>query len=198
MLRILLATNNRGKLVEIKDLLKDLDIDLVMPSQLGLKLKVKETGQSYTENSALKGQAFAQASGLLTLADDSGLEVEALDGQPGIRSARFAPQPDATDADRRAYLLQQLQAKPQPWRARFYCVAAIVSPDGRIDFTQGECPGEIIPKEQGHFGFGYDPIFFIPSMGKTMAELSMAEKNLISHRAKAVKAITPLLVDRLR
>jgi len=197
MLRLLLASNNRGKLVEIKDLLKDLDVDLVMPSQLGLTLKVKETGQSYAENSALKGQAFAQSTGLLTLADDSGLEVEALQGLPGIRSARFAPQPDATDADRRAYLLQQLQTKPHPWLAKFCCVVALVSPDGFTDFAQGECPGEIISQERGHFGFGYDPIFFIPSLGKTMAELSMAEKNQISHRARAIKSIIPLLVDRL-
>ena len=198
MLRLLLASNNRGKLVEIKDLLKDLDIDLVMPSQLGLTLKVKETGQSYAENSTLKGQAFSQSTGLLTLADDSGLEVEALHGLPGIRSARFAPQPDATDADRRAYLLLQLQTKPHPWHAKFCCVVALVSPDGHTDFAQGECPGEIISQERGHFGFGYDPIFFVPSMGKTMAELSMAEKNQISHRARAIKSIIPLLVDRLR
>jgi len=198
MSKILLASNNKGKLDEILALLADLDIELVTPAGLGLNMEVAEDGQTYAENAARKGLAFAQAANLLTLADDSGLEVDALNGAPGLYSARFSPKPGATDADRRAYLLAQLVDIPQPWKARFRCVIALATPSGEVKFSEGICPGEIIPEERGPNGFGYDPIFLLPELGHTMAQLEMHEKNQLSHRARAVLAAKPLLVELFR
>lgn len=190
---LLLGSENRGKLVEIQSILADLDLKLVLPGDMGLHLDVDETGQTYAENAALKAQAYQRASGLVTLADDSGLEVEALDGAPGIHSHRFSPLPQANDADRRAYLLVLLQGKPRPWRARFYCAVAVAVPAGQVYFFEGECQGEIIPDERGQDGFGYDPIFYIPQYSATMAELGRGVKNQISHRGRAVRAAQPML-----
>jgi XTP/dITP diphosphohydrolase len=162
-----------------------------------LNIEVDETGQTYVQNAALKALAFAKATGMLALADDSGLEVDALGGLPGLHSARFAPQPGAQDADRRAYLLERLQGNPRPWLARFRCVIAVAREAERPRFAEGVCQGEIIPEERGQNGFGYDPIFLIPDLGKTMAELSMEEKNQLSHRARAVLAARPILVEML-
>lgn len=198
MSRILVATQNAGKLEEIQALLEDLPVELVTPAQLNLDLTIAETGSTYAENAALKAVAYASASGLLSLADDSGLEVDALDGQPGLHSARFAPWPGASDADRRTLLLEKLRLKPRPWFARFRCVVAVASPSGEVQFAQGICPGEVIPEERGANGFGYDPIFFIPQMRKTMAELDMAEKNTLSHRGRAVQAAVPILLKILK
>jgi XTP/dITP diphosphohydrolase len=152
---------------------------------------------TYAENAAKKALAYAHASGMLTMADDSGLEVEVLNGAPGILSARYAPQMNATDADRRSYLLKQLLPYPRPWTARFHCTVALSTPDGSLYFSEGICLGEIIPEERGLNGFGYDPIFLIPAMGKTMAELGMDEKNRLSHRGQAVLAIQPVLLSLL-
>ncbi|HBX68846.1 MAG TPA: non-canonical purine NTP pyrophosphatase, RdgB/HAM1 family [Chloroflexi bacterium] len=193
MPQLLIATNNRGKQEELHSLLRDLKVALVTPADLGLTLEVAEDGTTYQENAAKKARAFAQASGLIVLADDSGLEVDALDNAPGLYSARYAPQPNATDADRRTYLLTQLQSYNRPWKARFRCVVAIGTPAGALEFAEGICPGEIIPEERGDHGFGYDPIFLLPSQGKTMAELSMDQKNQLSHRALAVQAAKPKL-----
>ena len=195
--RLLIATNNPGKIKEIYALLDHLDLELISPKQLSLNIKVEENGKSYAENAALKGKAFAKTAGILTLADDSGLEVEKLNSLPGIYSARFAPQEHATDADRRSYLLDQLSGIPRPWIARFKCMVALVSPYGETAFAQGTCQGEINPKERGRNGFGYDPIFWIPELSRTMAELSMFEKNQFSHRAKAVKAAIPSILEML-
>jgi len=197
MSKLLIASNNQGKLLEIKALLVDMDVELLTPVQLRINIEVDEVGKTYAENAALKGRAFARASGLLTLADDTGLEVDALTGLPGLRSARFAPQSDATDADRRAYLLERLQGMPRPWLARFRCTVAIVAPSGKARFTEGVCEGEITPQESGRHGFGYDPIFMVSALNRTLAELSMEEKNRISHRARAVRAARPILEDLL-
>ena len=197
MLKLLVATNNRGKVMEILPLLEDLEIELVTPDQISLELHVDETGRTYAENAALKGVAFAKATGLLTLADDSGLEVDALDGRPGLHSARYSRKPGATDADRRAYLLHNLRGRPQPWTARFRCVIALVSAAGEVQFTEGVCEGQIIPDERGQNGFGYDPIFLLSELGRTMAELTRDEKNRLSHRARAVLAARPLLHNLL-
>lgn len=196
MAKILVATANRGKLGEIQALLAELPLALVIPSDLGLSLEVAETGDTYAVNAALKATAFARLSGLLALADDSGLEVDALGGLPGVRSARFSPLPGATDADRRSYLLQELAGKAPPWKARFHCTVALADPAGEVVFFDGDCPGEIIPTERGTNGFGYDPIFLLPGLGRTMAELSMDEKNQLSHRARAVRAAIPTLRQR--
>jgi len=197
MPKLLLATNNAGKQKEIHSLLKDLAFDLVTPFELNLDLEIEEDGTTYKENAAKKAVAFAQASGLISLSDDTGLEVVTLGGAPGLYSARYAPKPDAEDADRRAYLLEQLHSLPQPWKACFRCVIAIATPTGELKFTEGICPGVIIPNERGTKGFGYDPLFLIPSTGKTMAELSMDEKNRLSHRALAVLEAQPTLLKLL-
>ncbi|MGD2157440.1 MAG: RdgB/HAM1 family non-canonical purine NTP pyrophosphatase [Anaerolineales bacterium] len=197
MVDLLLATSNPGKIREMRALLRDLNLVLVTPRELGLDLKVTEDGKTYAQNAAKKAVHFARAAGLLTLADDSGLEVDALDGLPGLRSARFAPWPNATDADRRAYLLAELGDKPRPWTAQFRCVVAIALPEGQIQYAEGMCLGEIIPEERGEEGFGYDPIFLLPSLGMTMAELNMTQKNRLSHRARAIHEARPILVKML-
>jgi XTP/dITP diphosphohydrolase len=197
MQKLLIATNNRGKTKEFQALLSGLDVELVTPKDIGLELDVHEDGQTYEENAGKKAVAFSKASGLLSLADDSGLEVDALDGAPGLYSARYHPKPGATDADRRAYMLENLSGKPRPWTAHFHATVAIGLPDGQVLFADGNCYGEIIPEERGNNGFGYDPIFFIPEIGKTMAELSMDEKNRLSHRALAVKNALPILQKAL-
>lgn len=193
MHQLLVATGNPGKLIEIQSLLDGIDVLLTTPDALEISLVVDEIGNSYEENAALKAVAFARASNLVTMADDSGLEVDALHGLPGIRSARFSPLPHANDADRRAYLLDKLRAHHRPWNAHFHCTVAIATPPGKIYYAQGNCPGEIIPDERGSNGFGYDPIFLLPEVGLTMAELSMEQKNRLSHRARAVKASLPIL-----
>jgi XTP/dITP diphosphohydrolase len=193
MKQMLVATHNPGKLLEIQALLRKLEISLVTPGELGISLMVVEDGDTYEENASLKARAFSQASGLVTLADDSGLEVDALAGLPGIRSARFSPLPHASDADRRARLLALLTGHPRPWTAHFHCTVAIATPQNKLYYTQGNCPGEIIPQERGSNGFGYDPIFQLAEIGLTMAELSTAEKNQRSHRARAMKAALPVL-----
>src|SRR4030042_836661 len=149
MMRLLVATNNKGKLSEILSLLDGLSLDIITPEKMGITLDVAENGNTYEENASLKAIAFARASGLVTLADDSGLEVEALGGLPGVRSARFSPLPNATDADRRAYLLDLLQSHLRPWSAHFHCTVAIATPQDKIYYAQGNCPGVIIPEERG-------------------------------------------------
>lgn len=193
MNKLLIATNNDGKVRELQELLKNLEIDLVTPSDIQLELDVVEDGSTYQENAAKKAVAFAQASGLIALADDSGIEVDALDGAPGLYSARYSPKPNATDADRRAYLLQNLKDKPRPWKAHFHATIAIATPQGEVQFSEGNCYGEVIDKERGAGGFGYDPIFLLPELGRTTAELTMEEKNRLSHRALAVLSAIPIL-----
>jgi XTP/dITP diphosphohydrolase len=198
MNQLLLATNNKGKVKEIQDLLKDTGIELVTPEQINLDLDVIEDGNTYAKNATKKAVAFARASGLISLADDSGLEVEALDGAPGLYSARYGSQNGErlSDKGRRIYLIQNLQGKLRPWTARFHATIAIALPNGETYLAEGYCEGEIIPEERGSGGFGYDPIFLLSELGKTMAELSMEEKNRLSHRARAVmnaKAILEML-----
>jgi XTP/dITP diphosphohydrolase len=186
--KMLLATNNPGKLGELKALLAGLrEVELASPADLGIHLEVRETGKTYTENAILKAKAFAAESGLVSLADDSGLEVDALEGAPGLYSARYSPKPGATDADRRAYLLENLSGKERPWRARFRAAIAVAVPGGDVYTAEGVCEGQIIPQERGGGGFGYDPIFLLAGYSKTMAELDEEEKNRVSHRARAVR-----------
>ena len=187
-LPLLIATNNKGKVKELQDLLKDTRIAFVTPMQIDLDLDVIEDGQTYAENANKKAVAFARASGLISLADDSGLEVNALNGAPGLYSARYGSTDGVklSDAERRAFLLRNLQDEPRPWTARFHATIAIAVPNGETHFAEGFCEGEIIPEERGTGGFGYDPIFLLSELGKTMAELTMEEKNRLSHRARAV------------
>jgi XTP/dITP diphosphohydrolase len=194
--RLLIATNNAGKAEEIQAVLHELDVELVLPKDIGLELEVAEDGQTYAENAVKKAFAFSKASGLIALADDTGLEVKALDGVPGLRSNRFGPEP-FTDENRRAHLLRELNGKPRPWVARFQATVAIAGPDGGIQTVEGICPGEIIPEERGEGGFGYDPIFLLENQNKTMAELEMDEKNRLSHRGQALRKAIPILVKLL-
>ncbi len=191
MAKLLLASTNPGKLLEIQDLLPG--FELLLPQTLSLDLEVEETGHTYAENAGLKARAYCQVSGLPALADDSGLEVDCLDGAPGLHSARYAGRHDASDADRRALLLRNLDGCPRPWQAHFHCTVAVAIPGGQVFFADGDCPGEIIPEERGSNGFGYDPIFLLPELGLTMAELSRDQKNQLSHRARAVKAALPII-----
>ena len=196
--RLLIATSNRGKMQELRALLGDIDLALVTPEEIGLRLVVMEDGRSYRENAEKKAVAFARTSGLPTLADDSGLEVDVLGGDPGLHSARYLAKPGATDADRRAFLLRNLRDKPQPWKAHFRAAVAISSPNGTTGSAEGECRGRIIPEERGTNGFGYDPIFLVDGMDKTMAELDPQDKNRLSHRGKAVVKARPMLLQLVR
>jgi len=190
MKKLLIATNNKGKVKELQDLLKDTEIELITLAQINLDLDVVEDGQTYAENATKKAVAFAQASGLISLADDSGLEVDALDGAPGLYSARYGSSDGhpvkLSDGERRTFLIKNLQLKPCPWTARFHATIAVAIPNGELHLAEGICEGEIISEERGTGGFGYDPIFLLSGLEKTMAELSMDEKNRLSHRARAV------------
>ena len=194
IMKLLIATHNPGKIREFRLLLAPLGAELCFPSDLGLHIKVVEDGSTYADNASRKALAFVPASGLITLADDSGLEVDALGGAPGIRSARYAP---GRDTDRVAALLSQLRDVPWEQRAaRFRCVVVIAMPTGEIYNAEGVCEGQIAFEPTGQGGFGYDPIFYLPRHDCTMAQLAQKEKNRISHRARAIEAAMPTL-DRL-
>jgi len=185
--KLLLATNNRGKVREYQALLEGVPFKIVTLSGQGITTLVEETGGSFEENARLKATALAKESGLLTLADDSGLEVDALGGEPGVRSARYAGE-SATDADRINYLLSKLKDVSEKERtAQFRCVIAIATPAGKVELFSGICRGIITSKPKGKRGFGYDPVFYVPELRKTMAELTLEEKNRVSHRARAAE-----------
>jgi XTP/dITP diphosphohydrolase len=193
MPKLLLATNNKGKVREYKHMLKELPFELVSPAELGINTEVEEVGESLEENARLKATTLAKESQLLTLADDSGLEVDALGGEPGRLSARYAGE-GASDEDRVDYLLSRLKDVPEGKRsARFRCVIAIAGADDEVELCSGECEGVITLEPRGEEGFGYDPIFYLPGLGKTMAELSLEEKNSVSHRGRAAEEAIKLL-----
>lgn len=191
--RLLVATRNQGKLREYQQLLAGLPVDPTYLGGEGIVEDVEETGSTFAENAVLKAQGYAQISGLLTLADDSGLEVDALGGEPGVHSARYAGA-GATDEDRYRLLLEKMKDVPRDERsARFRCVIAVAEPGGGTYTAEGVCEGEIAFGPQGDFGFGYDPVFLVREWGKTMAELPAEVKNRISHRARAAQAMRPVL-----
>ncbi len=192
-MRLLIATHNRGKLIEYRELFADMPLELVTLDDVGIRDDIDETGATFAENAQLKATTYARQSGLLTLADDSGLEVDALGGEPGVRSKRYAGD-DATDAARVAFLLNKLRDVPREKRtARFRCGIVIASPEGELREMEGSCEGEIAYAPRGAGGFGYDPVFLFPERGLTMAELTMAEKNRISHRARATEKARQVL-----
>jgi XTP/dITP diphosphohydrolase len=192
---LLLATSNKGKIREYKDLFQGIPFDIVTLEECGITTEVAEIGKSFEENAALKATTLAAISGLLSLADDSGLEVDALDGEPGPLSHRYAGD-NATDADRVIFLLSKLKDVPEMQRtAQFRCVIAIAEPYGRVELCSGICRGIITTAPRGNNGFGYDPIFYIPELEKTIAELTLEEKNLISHRARAAQQARQKLVE---
>ena len=196
-LKLLLATNNQDKVREYRSLLRGLPYELVTPSELGISIMVDEVGESLEENARLKARGFAAQTHLLALADDSGLAVDALGGEPGPLSARYAGE-GASDKDRVNYLLARLDGVP--WEKRsacFKCVIAIATPDGEVESCSGECCGIITFEARGEQGFGYDPVFYLPKLEKTMAELTLAEKNRVSHRGQAARKAYSVL-ERLR
>jgi XTP/dITP diphosphohydrolase len=194
-MRLLIATTNPGKVGEYQHLLNGLACELVSLLEVGITQEVVETGATYEENALLKARAYAALSGLLTLADDSGLEVDALGGRPGVHSARYAS--DSPARIRR--LLAELQNIPASRRgARFQCVIALAWPDGRAEITTGTCEGQIATAARGTNGFGFDPVFYVPAAGLTMAELPESRKNRISHRARAAQKMRPILERILR
>lgn len=198
---ILIASSNRGKLAEIQAILGGQQAHLLIPADIGLTLEVEETGSTYVENAVLKAQAYCQASQRICLADNSGLEVDALNGAPGLHSARYGLLPNgqkASDAQRRRLLLQNLAAYEIPpgmpgWPAHFRCAVAISAPHQPVRIAEGTCDGYILTEERGTNGFGYDPLFYFAEYGLTMAEISAELKNQISHRARALQAALPLL-----
>ena len=191
---LLAATTNAGKLEELRLLLPG--FRLLSPADLGLRLEVAEDGDSFRVNAAIKARAGAAASGRLCIADDSGLEVDALGGEPGIFSARYGGG-SLDDAGRCRLLLSNLAdfSDPAERSARFLCCAAVAAPDGRSCFGEGACEGVIAPGPSGAGGFGYDPVFYLPREGRTMAELSAAEKNQVSHRTRALAALRERLPE---
>jgi XTP/dITP diphosphohydrolase len=194
MRKLLIATNNRGKLAEYLELLKDLPFELTWPEKEGLKLKVEEKTGSYQENAIAKAVTWAKATGLITLADDSGLEVDALGGAPGPVSARYGGL--ETDRERYELLLKKMEGIPWPQRtARFRCVIAIAYPDGEVHTFEGVMEGLIALEPKGEHGFGYDPVFFLPELGKTVAQLTLEEKNRLSHRAQAARKARDFLLS---
>ena len=186
----MLASKNPHKLVEIQAILKPLDMELVLESQLGVSVDVEETGETFEENSLLKADAVMKATGLPALADDSGIAVDALGGAPGVHSARYGDDPTLDDWGRLLLLLKNTEHVPDGERqAQFVCVITLVYPDGRVIQARGEAHGELLRQAQGTGGFGYDPIFYYPPAGKTFACLTAEEKNRVSHRANALKVL---------
>ena len=187
--KLLLATNNQGKAREYRHLLRDLPYEIVTLAEQGINTFVAETGHSLEDNARLKAVVSAEESCLLTLADDSGLEVDILGGEPGALSARYAGE-DASDEERVSYLLAKLTGVPWEKRiARFRCVIALATPEGEVEFCYGECRGFIAFEPRGEQGFGYDPVFYLPELDKTMAELPLEIKNLVSHRGQAARQV---------
>ncbi len=195
-MRIVLATHNAGKRREWEALLNGLPIELLLPEELGVAGEIEETGSTYLENARLKARALVERTGLPALADDSGLEVDALDGAPGIHSARYVP---GSDPVRYRALLAVLKDVPPAKRsARFRCIAVLALPDGREWWVEGIVEGVIAEQDQEGGGFGYDPVFYIPELGRVFSQLDPDEKNRISHRGRAVQALRPILEELLR
>ncbi len=190
---ILLATNNQGKVLELKKLLGELPFNVRSLQDFPQVGEIEENGESFAENALIKAKAGARATGILTLADDSGLEVDVLQGEPGVRSARFAGEPK-NDSRNNAKLLELLKDIPLYRRsARFKSVIALVTPEGEEFVTEGTCEGLISLEPKGQGGFGYDPLFYVPEYDRSFAELSLEEKNAISHRGKALRAAAAML-----
>ena len=195
-MKAVLASKNQHKLAEISKIVAQFGMELVLQSELGLDIDVDETGETFEENSMLKARAVMEASGMPAIADDSGLMVDALDGAPGVYSARYGGIHDRTDEERYRYLLSNLENVPEEKRgAKFVSVITLLYPDGHAIVARGECPGTILHAPRGENGFGYDPVFFVTSEGKSMAELSPERKNEISHRARALQVLAARLEE---
>ena len=195
--KLLLATGNPGKARELADLLKGVPFEMVSLRDLDLPTEIDEPADTFEGNAIIKAEAYARMSDLLTLADDSGLEIDALNGDPGVHSKRFAGE-DATDEERVQIVLQKLEGVAWEQRtARYRCVLAMAKPGIATVTCEGICSGIINRELRGSGGFGYDPVFYLPEYDKTVAELSLEEKNQVSHRAKAAQKAVALLAERV-
>lgn len=193
MNKLVIASRNRGKIAEYGEMLRDLPVEILSLADFPDLPEVRETGRTFRENALIKARAAAAATGLIALADDSGLEVDYLNGAPGVYSSRYAG-PEQDDEANNRKLLAALEGVPMALRgARFRCVIAIVTPEGREFLSEGVCEGRISLALRGRAGFGYDPLFLVPSLGKTFAELGPEVKNRISHRAQALRAARDML-----
>ena len=196
MQKLLVASHNRGKQREYAQLLADLPLVVTSLAEEGIRHDVDETGDTFAANARLKAEAYAALTGLWTWADDSGLEVDALGGRPGVYSARYGG-PGLTDRDRYEILLAELRRQQPPWTARFRCVVALAIPSQPIRLVEETLEGGIVDPPRGDHGFGYDPVFFVPALNATLAELPAAAKNRISHRGKAAVKAKALLQSML-
>ena len=195
-MKVVLASHNPHKLVEIREILQPLGIDVVLESELGVAVEVEETGTTFAENAYLKAKAVMEATGLPALADDSGIAVKALGGAPGIYSARYGGDPTLDDWGRLQLLLQNTAQVPDGQRqAKFVAAIVLVYPDGQQIAVQGEVHGELLRQPVGEGGFGYDPIFYYPPAGKSFAQLTAEEKNQVSHRARALRSLVEKLSE---
>lgn len=193
--RLLIATKNKGKFREYSRLLQGVPFEIIGPQDIGGEPDVEETGETFEQNAVLKARAWSSLGDFLSMADDSGLEVDALGGKPGVHSARYAGE-GASQSELIGHLLLNLRGVPSEERtARFVCVIAIASPSGEVEIFRGECPGLITEGPRGEGGFGYDPVFYLPELDKTMAEISIVDKNRISHRGKAAAEARRYLVS---
>lgn len=183
-MKLVLASNNRHKLAEMRDILEGLGIQVMLQSEAGIRTSPEETGETFEENALIKARAASEASNLPAVADDSGLMVDALGGKPGVYSARYGGD-GLSDRERWELLLRQTEGEENR-RCRFVSAIACVFPGGDTVTARGECEGELLRGPRGSGGFGYDPVFYIPELGRTMAELSPEEKNRVSHRARAL------------
>lgn len=197
-MRVVLASQNKHKLAEIQAILSRFDMELVLQSELGLHIDVEETGASFEENSMLKARAVVEATGLPAIADDSGLCVDVLGGEPGIYSARYGAPECVTDRDRLNHLLENLRGvRSEERTARFVCVITLLRPDGSSLIARGSCEGLITFEPRGEDGFGYDPVFYVPAMGCTFAQMGAERKNAISHRANALMRLERMLEEEI-
>ena len=195
-MKVVLASKNRHKLVEISKITEKFDMELVLQSELGVDIDVEETGTTFEENSFLKAEAVMKATGLPALADDSGIAVDALNGEPGVYSARYGFDESLDDWGRLELLLKNTEHVPDGQRqAQFVCVITMVTPDGQTIQARGEIHGELTREPRGENGFGYDPIFYYPPLGMTTAELSPEVKNSVSHRGNALKIFNEKLKE---
>lgn len=186
-MKIVVATKNKGKIKEIKEILSDMNIDVIAQSELGIDVEVEEDGKTFRQNAFKKASEIMKVCHEVTLADDSGLEVDYLNGAPGVYSARYAGE-NATDQDRNRKLLEAMEGVPDEKRnARFVCAIAVVFPNGTSLIVEGKCEGRIGFEPKGQNGFGYDPLFYVPEYDMTMAQMDSTIKNKISHRAKALR-----------
>ena len=195
MKKLIFATGNQGKLKEIREIMADLDVEVLSMKEAGVQTEIEETGTTFEENAVIKARAVGKLTGELTLADDSGLEIDYLNKEPGVYSARYMGE-DTSYHVKNASLIKRLEGVPMEQRtARFVCVIAAVFPDGKVETARGTIEGVIGYEERGENGFGYDPIFYVPELNCSTAELTPGQKNEISHRGKALRKMKEILKE---